>query len=54
MRSAQFNYKPIWEFYTDRGDFTLFALEAGWEAGYFTFHFAFMGLHIGRSIGIDN
>jgi len=34
------------------GDFTLFCIEAGWESGYFTFHLALLGFHIGRSLQI--
>lgn len=59
MRSANFNYKPMFEIYHDYiemnlGNFTLFALEAGWDCGVFTFHFALLGVHFGRSVGIDN
>lgn len=34
------------------GDSTLFCIEAGWEVGCFTFHFAVLGFHVGRSLQI--
>ena len=58
MRSPTFEYEPIWEAYTDwgkwglTGDFTLFCVDVCWEAGYFTFHLALLGFHIGRSLQI--
>lgn len=34
------------------GNFTLFCIDVCWEAGYFTFHIALVGFHIGRSLQI--
>lgn len=34
------------------GNFTLFCIDMGWEAGYFTFHLALVGFHISRSLKI--
>lgn len=47
-------YEPMWEFYDDftpdLGNFTIFTLDAGWEASTFTFHIALLGFHFGRSL----
>ena len=36
----------------DLGNFTLFCIDVCWEAGYFTFHIALLGFHLGRSLKI--
>ncbi len=54
-RSTNGIYNPVWEMYSDwdrfaLDNFTLCNIDISWEAGYFTFHFALLGLHVGRSV----
>lgn len=63
MRSATFDYEPMFEFYTDwekkegelsnidLGCFTPFCIDVCWEGGILTFHLALLGVHFGRSVG---